>query len=320
MGDWSNFLHGVGEVVKEFSEVQAQKSRDRSRTDSQSETEAAFLPAVGDGSESSVDVREGVASQQSAKESPGPDKKSGESSNMGNIAAYATLGVAALGVGAYAAYKIFFSDDGKPNVTKSESVCEKRLRVIKEDLDEFPVLGLDCQWVINTENPYEPRNPIALLQLATHKGNTMLMPMSKFTLPDELKSILNDSEIIKTGFDVTKDARYLREDHGLEVQSTFDLRFLAEDTGHRPVGLEELSKVVLDLDIGPEWEIINSDWNKLPLDEHQVAYAEVAVKATIDIFKKLYPMTKSGSSKKDILAYCTVNKDRPFNWDAKKWD
>lgn len=225
-------------------------------------------------------------------------------------------------MGAYAAYKcysIFTKDDEPPSFVTSKSDCVEVLEKINEDINEFPVIGLDCQWVIS-KSPYEPRNPIALLQLCTHKGKTLLVPMKKFTFPDELRNILNNPEIIKTGIEVIKDARYLREDHGLEVQSTFDIRFLAEDTGHRPVELEGLSKDVLDLSLSFEKENLNSDWNKSPLDSMQIAYAEAAVKASIDMFSTLYPLTETGTSSNDVLAYCSLNKDKPFVWNAQKWD
>jgi 3'-5' exonuclease len=241
-------------------------------------------------------------------------------SNNGGGAAFVALGAAALGLGAYAAYKSYFNkDDEEISFVKTQADCKKRLKQMNDDINEFPVVGLDCQWVINT-GPYEPRNPIALLQICTHKGKTLLVPMKKFTFPQELRNILNNSEIIKAGIEVIKDARYLREDFGLEVQSTFDIRFLAEDTGHRPVGLEGLSNKVLNLDLGHDWKIINSDWNKSPLDKKQIFYAETAVKASIDIFSTLYPFTNSGMTKRDVLAYCSLKKDRPFVWDTRKWD
>lgn len=359
MGDWSKFFQGLGEAVKEFSEAQAQKARaqNQSQVNVQAEVPIAspgsrpnrlypnLNDVVGDDNGNTINVLQVVTPQQSARDRrrrnqqraddeedwevlgnrpknrhsvPAP---SAANNNNGNGGTFAALGVAALGLGAYAAYKTFFSsDEEQKSFVNTEADCVKRLRKLKEDLEEFPVLGLDCQWVINYRSQYDPRNPIALLQLATHKGNIMIVPMNRFTLPSELRSILNNSEIIKTGIEVIKDARYLREDHGLEVQSTFDLRFIAEDTGHRPVGLEGLAKDVLDLDIGHDWEIINSDWSKWPLDRQQIAYAETAVKASIDIFSTLYPFTNSGPTKKDVLAYCRPNKDRPFIWDTRRWN
>jgi ribonuclease D len=248
-------------------------------------------------------------------------KEAKSNENNAAAAAFAALGVAALGLGAYAAYKCYFNfnkDDKLPSFVNSKSDCVKLLEKMNEDINEFPVIGLDCQWVIN-KSPYEPRNPVALLQVAT-RNRVMLVPMKKFTFPQELRYILNNSEIIKTGIEVIKDARYLREDHGLEVQSTFDIRFLAEDTGHRPVELEGLSKDVLDLNLSFEKENVNSDWNKSPLDKKQISYAEAAVKANIDMFTVLYPFTNSGTSSIDVLAYCNFNKDKPFVWNTQKWD
>ena len=132
--------------------------------------------------------------------------------------------------------------------------------------------------------------------------------------------MLNSAEIIKTGIDVIKDARYLREDYDLTVHSTFDLRFLAEETGHKPEGLEKLALDVLKLDIGRERETINSDWDKSPLDQQQINFAKTTVEVLIDIFKTLYPLTGNEPTIMEVLNYCSPNKDRPFVWDADKLD
>jgi hypothetical protein len=245
----------------------------------------------------------------------------GSGGSGGGGGALAALGIAGVALGAYAAYKAYCGKEetDEPILVSSQTECINRLKKLERDIEEFPVVGLDCQWLIN-ESPYEPRHPIALLQLATYKGNVILVPLKKFTIPDRLKSILSSSEIIKTGIEVIKDARFLREDYSLTVQSTFDLRFLAEETANRPEGLEKLSKTVLNLDIGRDWDTIKSDWEKWPLEQKQIDYAETAVKASIDIFMQLYQYTAHARTKPEVLRYCSMNMDRPFIWDTRKWD
>lgn len=352
MGEWSNFFKRIGEIVNEVSRtreqyLQAQNQRNVNIRPTATIEEIDTQPGNSlypDLRNISNDVRTTPAEEINVSQVVTPDQaarnrrrrnqqraddeeewevlgdrnrnrnppRGGGNSGNGNMGAFAALGIAGVALGAYAAYKAYCSPDeaDSPMVT-SQSECVNRLKKLKEDIDEFPVVGLDCQWLINT-SPYEPRHPIALLQLATHKGHIMLVPMKKFTIPDALRSILNDSQIIKTGIEVIKDARYLREDYGINIHSTFDLRFLAEDTAHRPEGLEKLSKSVLNLDIGRDWEITKSDWEKWPLEPTQVSYAETAVKASIDIFKTLYPFTGNGPNRRDVLNYCNLNMDRPF--------
>lgn len=233
--------------------------------------------------------------------------------------AMGAIGVAALGLGAFVLSKAFSSSEiNNPAYVQTTQECREMLRKLEKDLEEYPVLGLDCQWTQTFDNI---RSPIALLQLATFKGKIMLIPMKKISeLPHELRNILRNYDIIKTGFEVVKDANYLREDYNLEVRSTFDLRFIAEDTGNRPEGLEKLSSAVLDLDLGRDWEIIKSDWDVPKMENHQIAYAEAAVKASIDIFKTLFGYINSTPTKKEIIDYCRPNLDKPFTWYTQRWD
>lgn len=251
----------------------------------------------------------------------GNHHESNKSTTAGNIAIGA-IAVGALGIGAFLMSKVFSSSSDSPkkksSIVKTSEKCRAKLCALMRDIDEYPVVGLDCQWSKDIDGV---RSPIALLQISTRKGKIMLVPLKAIDgIPDELKALLRNPEIIKTGIRVSKDASYLQSDHGLEVRSTFDLRFLAEDTGNRPAGLEQLSKSVLDLDIGREWETVNSDWDKSSLESHQIAYAETSVKALIDIFSTLFTFTNSGSSKQDILNYCKTNLNRNFDWWTQKWN
>ena len=350
MGDWSNFFKGIGEIVNEISKsreeylrtqnnntgsVQITETRNglypdlRNISNNANSTPADQIPIEQNAEKVTKNRRRRnqrraddeeeweVVGDRNKNQNQNPASDGGNSGN--STGTFAALGLAGLAFGAYAAYKAY-SDVGEkpsPSLVPSHDQCLKQLKKIKQDIDVFPVIGMDCQWLIST-SPYDPRSPIALLQLATHKGNVMLIPMNKFSVPDEVRSILSNPEIIKTGIEVIKDARYLREDYGLAVKSTFDLRFLSEDTMHRPLGLEKSALDVLNLDIGRDWEIIKSDWENWPLDPKQISYAETAVKACIDIFTTLYPFTGNGPSKREVLAYCMLNKDRPFIWDTKK--
>lgn len=136
--------------------------------------------------------------------------------------------------------------------------------------------------------------------------------------PQDLLKLLRDPNIIKAGIETIKDAQYLQDDYGIDVNGTFDLRFLAEQTGHRPLGLRELSKDVLDLDIGRNWDLINSDWEQEVLDDEQVQYAETSVKASIDIFESLIKDVIT-PTKRNILNYCRPITDRSYTFRSQNW-
>ena len=329
MGDWTNFIKGVGTLFDEASKVREEYLRTKSQPketlnnpESKSIHPDSYSRPLQEVEEQSLEQHEGssevqmkVSSDEQKNQNQGT---SGEKSS--NTGTFAALGVAGIALGAYAAYKVYTGREKNQSVViNSQSDCKNQLKLMQQDVDEFPVIGMDCQWLTNP-SPYEPRNPIALLQLATHKGNILLFPMKKFPVPEELRKILSSAEVIKTGIDVFKDARYLREDYDLSVDSTFDLRFLAEGTGHKPEELENLALDVLKLNISREKDTINSDWEKLPLDQQQINFAKTTVEALINIFKALYPLTGNEPTIMEVLNYCSANKDRPFIWDADKLD
>lgn len=129
---------------------------------------------------------------------------------------------------------------------------------------------------------------MALLQLSSLNGHTALIQLQKIgSIPNDLRYILANRNITKVGIETLQDAKYLGEDYGLNVQGTYDLRFLALDTGHHPGGLKRLAKDILNVDLGRDVEIMASDWEQDPLSDEQVTYAEAAVKASFDIFEKL---------------------------------
>jgi 3'-5' exonuclease len=221
------------------------------------------------------------------------------------------IGAAAVGFGAYAAYKSYTLNK-EPQGTLAESTREiqKKLKEMEEDLEEYPVIGMDCQWRVHHD---EIRNPVALLQLATHKGKIMLIQLQKVrTLPEELKKLLLNPNIIKAGIEGNKDMRYLREDYQIEVRSSFDIRFLAEDTGNSPQGLKNLAESVLGIDIGRSWDTISSNWDQYPLEPDQIAYAEAAVRCSVEIFTKLFNYMESAPTRQKVLDYCHNNMDKPF--------
>lgn len=192
------------------------------------------------------------------------------------------------------------------------SICSNR------DSKEFPVVGFDCQWTQTFDG--NRRNKIALIQIASHKGNVLLIQMSRlYSYPEELKAFLRNRNIIKSGIEVLKDARYLLEDYGLVVKGTFDLRFLAEDTGHEPQSLPKLANKILDIELGRDWELIASDWNKETLDDNQQAYAQKAAKASVDIFKALISFAISNVNRPEILNYCAEYLDRTFVFYSQKY-
>lgn len=173
--------------------------------------------------------------------------------------------------------------------------------------NEYSVLGFDCEWV----TVGGARRPVALLQLASHRGLCALIRLSDLSvIPSELKvnktskskmfgipvlnmfllnllkEILEDANIVKVGVAPLGDANYLVRDYGICVASTLDLRYLAIMCGHRPGGLAKLSEDHLNVKLDKNWRIRCSDWEASTLTSKQIEYAAKDAHVAIELFKK----------------------------------
>lgn len=176
---------------------------------------------------------------------------------------------------------------------------------------------MDCQWVATC---FGSRRPIALLQLASHKGNIALIQIQELNhIPSVLESLLSDCNVVKVGIESDKDARFLGEDYNISVKSTFDLRFLAEDVGIFPGSLKRLAKEVLNIELQREEDLLFSDWEQTELDSDQIEYAESSVRCSIDIFKNIIKRKLSNPSKGNTLNYCRQNLNKRFIFRSENY-
>lgn len=214
------------------------------------------------------------------------------------------VGLGALAVGGYAFWQASKMNNEEiiPNVVENDDQLRKKLDKINKDARDFPVVGFKCFW---TES--ESRSPIVLIAISSHKGESILISLDKFPkFPQELRIILENSEIVKSRFEINKETGYLFEDHGLGVYSTFDLRYLAKDTGHHVDTISKLAASVLDVGLGPEIK----EWSSVT-PRHQ-NYAENYVETSMNLFKTLYSFVGRPSTKSEVLKYCHENLNKKF--------
>ncbi|KAL9889105.1 exonuclease 3'-5' domain-containing protein 2-like [Glossina fuscipes fuscipes] len=127
-----------------------------------------------------------------------------------------------------------------------DKACDNIVNTLRKHCGDYKVLGFDCEWV----SVGRSRKPVALLQLASSNGFCGLFHLCHMHhIPKSLKNLLEDKEIIKVGIDPSGDAQKLQEDYGIYVASTFDIRYLAVMIGCKPLGLEKLSRLVLNVDL-----------------------------------------------------------------------
>lgn len=128
-----------------------------------------------------------------------------------------------------------------------------------------------------------------------------------------MRKLLEDPDIIKAGVTPASDARYLLQDYAINVNGTFDLRFLALLAKHKAEGLGKLSKSILDIELDKDWRIRCSDWEIEELSPQQVDYAAKDAFVAIEIFRKLYDSIRPGASDPtSIRKFCDNYTDITF--------
>jgi ribonuclease D len=135
-----------------------------------------------------------------------------------------------------------------------------------------PVLGFDCEW-----NTSYQRHRVALVQLCTSSGMTVLFRLNMIgQMPDQLKKLLEDRNILKVGVGSTIDGQYLAQDYNLNPRGIVDIRHLTSKlTGSRNGGLDSLAERFLGC--GYSHDQGRSDWEAYNLTTSQVEYAAMVI-------------------------------------------
>ncbi|CRK89105.1 CLUMA_CG002606, isoform A [Clunio marinus] len=106
-------------------------------------------------------------------------------------------------------------------------------------------------------------------------------------------------------------------DYGLEVNGTFDLRFIEEKLGGKPEGLPKLARKYLNVDL--DQSITLTKWNKNELDQQQLDYARQSVKASIDLFVLLMKKVLPNPTISTIFSYCEPDLDTRFVYYSQNY-
>uniref|UniRef100_A0A182PGU8 Exonuclease 3'-5' domain-containing protein 2 n=1 Tax=Anopheles epiroticus TaxID=199890 RepID=A0A182PGU8_9DIPT len=203
------------------------------------------------------------------------------------------------------------------HIVNTADDCRLIVEKLQRHCQEYNVLGFDCEWVSHQGK----RRPVALLQLASHRGLCALIRLCMINrIPQELYDLLNDDNIIKVGVSPYEDARVLRDDYRLKVESTLDLRYMAERAGLEPLGIARLANEVLGLTLDKHWKVRCSDWESPELSDRQIKYAASDAHVAVELFKKLsyklvphYPWTSRKVVLEQVLEEMDCFMDQPHN-------
>jgi len=128
------------------------------------------------------------------------------------------------------------------------------------------------------------KNKVSLLQLSDG-DNAFLFRINRTGIPDELKKILSNDSIIKTGVAIHDDLKALAGISGFKPAGFIDLQKFVKDYGIESSGLKKLTAIVLGFRISKNQQV--TDWEADELSEPQVVYAATDAWVCFEIYRKL---------------------------------
>lgn len=158
-----------------------------------------------------------------------------------------------------------------------------------EKFDDFFSL-LNGQKILGFDTETRPSfkkgkvNPVSLLQITTC-NQAFLIRINKIGLPDEVKEILANPEIIKIGLAIKDDIKILREINDFEPAGFIDLQDYVEEFAIEAKSLKKITGIVLEKRISKSQQVTN--WEKEDLSEAQQVYAATDAWVCLQIYRKL---------------------------------
>lgn len=153
-------------------------------------------------------------------------------------------------------------------------------------LSTQPILGFDTETRPSFTKNHT--NSVALLQLGNEEI-TYLFRINKIGLPQQLKDILANEQIIKVGVAVRDDIKGLQKISNFEAKNFIDLQTIAKQLQLDAMGLRRLTPLALGFRISKKMQL--SNWENIWLTKAQRQYAATDAWVSLKIYQKLQPFT-----------------------------
>jgi ribonuclease D len=157
---------------------------------------------------------------------------------------------------------------------------DRKLQQAVEELTHQKVIGFDTE----TKPSFKKgaANKVALLQLST-RHTAYLIRITHIGLPEAIKQILADPNILKTGVAIRDDIKGLREINDFVPAGFVDLQDQAKKMGIQNFSLKKLTAIACGFRISKGQQL--SNWEAPELTEAQQLYAATDAWATLVIFE-----------------------------------
>ncbi|HBS87809.1 MAG: hypothetical protein A2W91_11160 [Bacteroidetes bacterium GWF2_38_335] len=172
------------------------------------------------------------------------------------------------------------SFDGKIVVVQNSSILDYAVEMLNKET----IIGFDTETKPCFKKGKANRNSVALLQLAS--TDCVFLFRLKYTgLPDSLKGILSNRNILKIGLAVRDDIKALQKLSPFNPEAFLDLADVANNYGIEERGLKKISAITLGIRISKSQRL--SNWENEELSPSQQVYAATDAWACNIIYRKL---------------------------------
>ncbi|XP_048394161.1 exonuclease 3'-5' domain-containing protein 2 isoform X2 [Stegostoma tigrinum] len=213
-------------------------------------------------------------------------------------------------------------------IVESEDEWEQAWPLLKTDLDNYPLIGIDCEWISIKGKP----NPVSLLQLASYSGFCLLVRMPQMIrdgrlMPKTLLDLLGNGSVLKVGVDAFEDGCKLFRDYCITVRGCLDVRYLAMRQSRKnsfacSLSLKSLAQDILNYTLDKSIHLRCSNWEAEELSNEQIAYAAQDAQVSVALFFHLLGFSSAPlegcmpcehePTWKQMLARCQGLIDIPF--------
>lgn len=153
-------------------------------------------------------------------------------------------------------------------------------------LQAEPVLGFDTETRASFERGVQ--YPLSLIQIATADACYLFQHAILGEQFTQLKTVLEDENILKVGVGLRSDAHALKRQWGINVASKLDLNWaLAQLGADKEMGTRQLVATLLGTRIDKPKKITLSNWQHVPLSGAQIDYAAADALAALKCFNAL---------------------------------
>lgn len=151
-----------------------------------------------------------------------------------------------------------------------------------KELENADLIGFDTETKPNFQKG--KMNQVALLQLAT-VSKCFLFRLSKIGLPDSIKSILENENLLKVGLSIKDDFLSLSKISKVNPKGFIDLQEYVRHFCISDISLTKIHAIVFGKRISKSQQLTN--WEACTLTQKQLEYAALDALACINIFKEL---------------------------------